>query len=92
MALLKVSKKRKNLQTKVFEKKSYDLIPVHLRRNQNFPERNRNTLRTPIQQHEGSKGYRKDDVKAAGRIRKEGGSDPMANFKDPIHHRRAWAC
>ncbi|EFB75327.1 hypothetical protein SUBVAR_06448 [Subdoligranulum variabile DSM 15176] len=35
---------------------------------------------------------RKDDVKAAGRIRKEGGSDPMANFKDPIHHRRAWAC
>mgnify|MGYP006934860925 CR=1 FL=1 len=26
------------------------------------------------------------------RIRKEGGSSPMANFKDPIHHRRAWAC
>ena len=28
----------------------------------------------------------------AGRIRKEGGSGPMANFKDPIHHRQAWAC
>ena len=26
------------------------------------------------------------------KIRKEGGSSPMANFKDPIHHRRAWAC
>ena len=25
-------------------------------------------------------------------FRKEGGSSPMANFKDPIHHRRAWAC
>ena len=37
-------------------------------------------------------GNRKDDVKAAGRIRKEGGSSPMANFKDPIHHRQVWVC
>ena len=57
-----------------------------------FKKEQKKTLRTPIQQHEGSKGNRKDDVKAAGRIRKKGGSSPMANFKDPIHHRRAWAC
>ncbi|HIZ62192.1 MAG TPA: hypothetical protein H9724_05430 [Candidatus Gemmiger avistercoris] len=61
-------------------------------RKETFQKEQKKTLRTPIQQHEGSKGNRKDDVKAAGRIRKKGGSSPMANFKDPIHHRRAWAC
>ena len=33
-----------------------------------------------------------DEKRLAGRIRKEGGSSPMANFKDPIHNRRARAC
>ncbi|MCI7794273.1 hypothetical protein MR578_08630 [bacterium] len=34
---------------------------------------------------------RSEKAKPAG-FRKEGDSSPMANFKDPIHHRRAWAC
>ena len=46
-------------------------------------------LRTPIQQHEGRRRKPKETAKAAGSIRKEeGGSSPMANFKDPIHHWR----